>query len=169
MIESWDGREPRVDPLAWVHGSAVLIGDVEVGPHASVWPGSVLRGDMGLIRVGAWSNLQDGVICHDTADLSRTLVGERCTVGHRAILHGCIIEDECLIGMGSIIMDNAVIGRGSLIGAGALISPGKVIPPRSLVMGMPGRVVRGLTDAEVEGMQGAWKTYADKAARWRDR
>ena len=114
MIEQYDGHIPRVHPDAWVHDSAVLIGEVDVGARASVWPCAVLRGDMGLVRIGEDTNIQDGTICHDTTDISETLVGARCTIGHRVVLHGCIIEDDVLIGMGAVIMDNVRVGRGSL-------------------------------------------------------
>ena len=123
MIEALEGLVPVVHPTAWVHPSAVLIGEVELGPNVSIWPTAVLRGDMGLIRFGADSNLQDGAVCHNTSGRSETLIGERVTVGHRAILHGCIVEDDCLIGMGAIVMDNARIGAGSFVAAGAVVPP----------------------------------------------
>ena len=147
MLQSFEGVEPVLHPGAWAHECAVLIGDVELAPGASVWPGAVLRGDMGPVRVGRDSNLQDGVICHDTTDLSETVVGERVTVGHRAVLHGCRIENDCLVGMGAIVMDNVVVGTGSFVAAGALIPPGRVIPPGSFVLGVPGKVVRSVRDA----------------------
>jgi carbonic anhydrase/acetyltransferase-like protein (isoleucine patch superfamily) len=121
---------------------------------------------MGAIRIGAYTNLQDGVICHDTTNFSVTRVGDRVTVGHRVILHGCQIEDDALIGMGAIVMDNAVIGAHCLVGAGALVPSGKVLPPRSLVLGQPARVVRMLTDEEVANKASGWKTYAEKAKVW---
>lgn len=162
MIQECSGLWPVIDPDAWVHESAWVMGDVVLARGASVWPLCVLRGDMGPIRIGADTNLQDGVICHDTTDLSETLVGDRVTVGHRAVLHGCIIEDDCLIGMGAIVMDNARIGAGSLVAAGSLVPPGKVIPPESLVMGSPGRVVAPIDDARREQIAFGWKSYAAK-------
>lgn len=167
MIQEFDGLVPQVDEAAWVHEGAWVIGDVRLGPRVSVWPGAVLRGDMGAIVIGAESNLQDGVICHDTTDVSQTTVGRRVTVGHGAILHGCIVEDECLIGMGAIVMDNARIGTGSIVGAGALIPVGKVIPPGSLVLGSPGRVVRSLTPEDREMIDEGWQSYTAKLARWK--
>ncbi len=137
----------------------VVIGYVEIGERASVWPTAVLRGDMGLISIGDETSIQDGAICHDTGGRSETRIGKRVTVGHRAILHGCIVEDECLIGMGAIIMDNAVIGRGSLVGAGAVIPPGKIIPPGSVVMGAPGRIVREAGQMERDMIEHGWRAY----------
>ncbi len=167
MIESYDGRRPVIHPTAWVHPSAVLIGEVELGPGVSVWPTAVLRGDMGRIVFGAWSNVQDGVICHDTSGLSETIVGERVTVGHRAVLHGCIVEDDCLVGMGAIVMDNARVGAGSFIGAGALVTPNTVVPPGSLVLGVPARVVRPVGERERRAIEHAWAHYRDVVERYR--
>lgn len=167
MIESFDGHRPLLHPSAWVHASAVVIGEVELGPDVSIWPTAVLRGDMGLIRFGAGSNLQDGAVCHNTSGRSETLVGERVTVGHRAVLHGCIVEDDCLIGMGAIVMDNAVIGAGSFVAAGALVSPGKVIPPNSLVMGLPARVVGPAGDREHKAIAYSWQHYRETVDRYR--
>lgn len=169
MLQEFDGHVPRLHPTAWVHEGAWLIGDVELGEEVTIWPGAVLRGDMGPIRIGAQSNVQDGAICHDTTDHSETLVGERVTIGHRAVLHGCIVEDECLIGMGAIIMDNARIGAGSLVGAGAVVPPGKLIPPGSVVLGTPGRVVRAVGEVERAMIEEGWRTYAEMAHRWRAR
>ncbi len=167
MLQSFDGLVPTVDPTAWVHEGAWVIGDVRLGPRVSVWPGAVLRGDMGPVIVGADSNLQDGAICHDTTDLSQTVLGERVTVGHGAILHGCVIEDDCLIGMGAIVMDNARIGAGSIVGAGALVPVGKVIPPGSLVLGAPARVVRPVDARGREMIEEGWRSYVAKTARWK--
>lgn len=149
MIEPWQQHDPQIDPSAWVHSSAVIIGEVRLGPRVSVWPGVVLRGDQGSITVGAESNLQDGVIAHATGGSSHTWVGERVTVGHRALLHGCRVESDCLVGMGAILLDNCVIESGCIIGAGALVPVGRRIPARSLVLGTPGRVIRRVTDAEL--------------------
>ena len=109
MIEKYKGHTPQIDPEAFVHDNAVLIGDVVVGRRASIWPGVVLRGDQGAIRIGAETSIQDGSIGHATGGLSTTTIGQRCTVGHKALLHGCTVEDDCLIGMGAILMDNCVI------------------------------------------------------------
>ena len=167
MIQAFAEMVPAIDDTAWVHESAVVIGQVVLGPDVSVWPTAVLRGDMGLVRIGAGSNVQDGAVCHDTSGLSETLVGERCTIGHRAILHGCIVEDEVLVGMGAIVMDNARVGAGSIIGAGAVVTAGRVIPPGSLVLGVPARVVRQLRPDEARRIDEGWRTYVAKCAAWR--
>ncbi len=151
VLEPFDGVGPAVDPSAWCHWSAVLIGDVVIGPRANIWPGVVLRGDQGSLRVGAETSLQDGTIAHATKGLSWTSVGARCTIGHRVVLHGCTIEDDVLVGMGAIVLDNAVVESFCVIGAGAVVGAGKRIPRGSLVMGVPGKVVRTLSEAEIEG------------------
>ena len=147
---------PRIDPTAYVSPHAVVIGDVRLGPRVSVWPTAVLRGDINFIEIGEGSNVQDGSILHLAEDLP-VRVGKLVTIGHRAILHACTVEDECLIGMGATLLDGAVIGRGSIIGAHALVTKGAQIPPGSLVMGMPAKVVRMLTAEE----GAAIRTWAD--------
>lgn len=154
MLESYNDISPAVDPEAWVHDSATLIGDVVVKARATVWPSCVLRGDQGSVVIGEETSIQDGSVAHCTGGMSTTVIGDRCTVGHRVILHGCIVEDDCMIGMGAILLDNCRIGSGSIIGAGALIPVGKTIPPRSKVMGVPGRIVGEVTDWEYELMIG---------------
>lgn len=167
MIENLGELAPQIHPTAWVHQQASVIGEVELGPRVSIWPAAVLRGDMGLIRVGADSNIQDGTIGHNTDGHSETLVGERVTVGHRVLLHGCIVEDDCLIGMGAILMDNVRIGRGSFIAGGTLIPPGREIPPGSFVMGSPGRVIRPCGERETKAIGYAWKHYVETVERYR--
>lgn len=152
LIQGYRHHRPQIHPSAYVHESAVIIGEVTLGERASVWPGVVLRGDQGAILVGDETNLQDGTIAHATGGHSRVVLGARCTVGHRVVLHGCEVEDEVLVGMGAILLDNCRVGRHSLLGAGALVPAGRRIPPRSLVLGSPGKVVRTLTDAEIEQM-----------------
>lgn len=142
------GAVPAIDPTARAAENAVLVGDVKLGADVTVWYNAVLRGDVGPIRVGAGSNIQDNCTLHCAAGVP-TEVGRNVVVGHGAILHSCVVEDGCLIGMGAVVLDGSVVGAGSIVGAGALIPPGKVIPPGSLVMGMPGRVVRQATEAEM--------------------
>lgn len=132
-----------------MHASAVVIGDVRIGPRVSVWPGVVLRGDQGEIVVGEDSNLQDGTIAHATGGISTVTVGPRVTVGHRVLLHGCTVEGDALIGMGAILLDHCVVEPWSLVGAGALVPPGKRVPTRTLYLGNPGRVVRALTERDL--------------------
>lgn len=169
MIQTFESFVPKIHPTAWVHEGAWVIGEVELAADVSIWPTAVLRGDMGGIVIGEATNLQDGVVCHDTGGMSTTRVGARCTIGHRAVLHGCVIGDDCLIGMGSIVMDNAVIGAGSIVGAGSLVPARKEFPPGVLVMGSPATVVRDLTDAERRWVSGSWKIYLERAKWWRGR
>ncbi len=166
MIQEYDGVWPTIHPGAWAHESAIIIGDVTVGRGSSVWPTTVLRGDMGLIHVGEDTNIQDGTICHDTTDVSETWMGDRCTIGHRVVLHGCRIEDDVLVGMGAIVMDNVMVGSGCLIAAGTLLTPGKVIPAGSVVMGSPGKIVRQVGPRELKMIAHGWKSYATKLAKW---
>lgn len=159
MIETWNGFHPRIDPTAWVHASAVIIGDVTLGARVSVWPTVVLRGDQGSITVGEETNLQDGTIAHATGGVSTVVVGRRCTVGHRALLHGCRVGDDCLVGMGSILLDNCEVGDEAVIGAGALVPVGMKVPPRALVLGVPGKVARTLSDRDLERIRTGHTTY----------
>jgi carbonic anhydrase/acetyltransferase-like protein (isoleucine patch superfamily) len=140
---------PLVHPTAYIDESAQVIGDVEIGEESSVWMAVVIRGDVHRIRVGRRTNLQDGTIVHVMRDTHPTTIGDDVTVGHGAIIHGCTIEDGCLVGMGAIVLNGALVGAGSLVAAGTLVTEGMQIPPRSLVMGSPGKVRRPLTDAEV--------------------
>ncbi|MGH8017550.1 MAG: gamma carbonic anhydrase family protein [Opitutaceae bacterium] len=132
-------RDPRVDPTAYVAPGATLIGDVRLGFNCSVWPGTVLRGDINFIEVGEGTNIQDGTIVH-LADDHPVRVGKYVTIGHAAMIHACTIEDECLIGMQATILDGAVIGRNSIVGAHALVRQGTIVPPGSLVVGVPATI-----------------------------
>ncbi len=159
MLEPYGELHPVLSPTAWVHRSAVVSGDVVLGDHVGIWPTAVLRGDQGAIRVGARSNIQDGCVVHNTGDLSTTHVGEQVTVGHRAVLHGCQIGSNVLVGMGAIILDNAQIGDWSMIGAGALVTARTIIPPGSLVLGSPARVIKPLSDEQREWITHSWNVY----------
>jgi carbonic anhydrase/acetyltransferase-like protein (isoleucine patch superfamily) len=147
MILAYSGRSPRVAASAFIAPSADIIGEVEISENASVWFQSVLRGDIEPIRVGANSNIQDGSVLH-TVEGAPTIVGEWVTIGHRAVIHGCTIEDHCLIGMGAVILSGARVGEGSIIAAGAVVAEGTIVPPRSLYMGIPARFRRELHDAD---------------------
>ena len=142
---------PSISDSAYIDPTAVIIGDVDIGEAVSVWPGVVLRGDQGAITIGAQSNIQDGTIAHATRGISKVYVGERVTVGHPALLHGCRVDSDCLIGMGAILLDNCHIHSGSIIGAGALVTSGTVIPSGVLALGSPARVVRPLRPNERKG------------------
>ncbi|MDF1738998.1 MAG: gamma carbonic anhydrase family protein [Verrucomicrobiales bacterium] len=158
---------PNIHQTSFVAPGAVVIGDVELGAHSSVWYQSVLRADIQRIAVGEGSNIQDGVVIHLASDRGTT-VGNYVTVGHKALLHACEIEDEVLVGMGAIIMDGAVVGARSIVGAGSLIPRGKIIPPGSLVMGSPGRVVRALSGAEQGEIRGWAEKYISVAREHRE-
>ena len=163
MIRDHRGRLPRVAPGAFIDDSAQVIGDVEIGEESSVWMGVVIRGDVNSIRIGKRSNVQDGTIVHVMTKTHPTTIGDNVTIGHGAIIHGCTIDDQCLIGMGAILLNGSHVGTGSIIAAGTLLVEGAKIPPRSLVMGSPGKVKRTLTDAEVLDIQ----AYADRYVGFR--
>ncbi len=151
MLLNLEGRrEPVIDPEAWVAPTAVVVGAVTLGPRVSVWYQTVVRADREAITIGAGSNLQDGTVVHADPAFP-TELGENVTVGHRAVLHGCKIGSNTVVGMGAVILNGAVVGEQCLIGAGALVPQGFVVPPRSLVLGSPAKVRRELTEAEIEG------------------
>jgi carbonic anhydrase/acetyltransferase-like protein (isoleucine patch superfamily) len=160
------GKRPSLDPTAFIHAQAVVIGDVRVGPQASVWPTAVLRGDINFIEVGEGSNIQDGAIVH-LADDYPARIGRYVTVGHRATIHACTVEDECLIGMGATILDGAVIGAQSIVGAHALVPQGLIVPPGSMVLGLPARVTRALTMLERQGLRNWAEKYIGVATAHR--
>ena len=166
MIWSLDGIAPQIDTQAWVAPDAQVMGRVVIGAGASVWFGAVLRGDTEVIELGQGSNVQDLCVLH-TDPGHPLVIGADCTIGHRAILHGCRIGDGALIGMGATVLNGAVIGSGALIGAGALIPEGKVIPDGALVMGAPGRVVRMLDADALAGLRASAARYRANAARFR--
>jgi carbonic anhydrase/acetyltransferase-like protein (isoleucine patch superfamily) len=142
------------------------MGDVAIGAESSVWYTAVVRGDMAPIRIGSQTNLQDGTVAH-VDDGAPCTIGDRVGVGHRVILHGCTVEDDCLIGMGSILLNGVVVGRGSLVAAGALLAEGMKVPPGSLVMGMPGRVIRPVTAELSKRIEQTWRHYVEQAKRHR--
>jgi carbonic anhydrase/acetyltransferase-like protein (isoleucine patch superfamily) len=147
MIRSFRDINPVIPASAYVDVSAQVLGDVILGENSSVWLNAVLRGDVNAIRIGAGSNIQDGAVLHGMKDLYPVLVGDRCTIGHNATVHGCVLEDDVLVGMGAVILNDAHIGAGSIIAAGAVIPEHTIIPPRSLVAGVPGKVRRAVDDA----------------------
>ena len=160
-----DDQAPRLAAGAWAAPSADLIGDVRLAARASVWFGAVIRADNTPIMVGEDSNIQDGAIGHSDPGFPLT-IGARVTVGHQAILHGCTIGDDCLIGMGARILNGAVLESECLVGAGALVTEGKTFPSGSLIVGTPARLVRQLTDDEKRALRISAAHYADKAARY---
>jgi carbonic anhydrase/acetyltransferase-like protein (isoleucine patch superfamily) len=150
MIKKFRGKFPIIPDSCYISESVDLIGDVTLGENVSLWFGTIVRGDMHFITIGNRSNIQDNSVIHVTTDVSPTRIGDEVTVGHNAIIHGATIQDRCLIGMGAIIMDDVVIGEGSIVGAGAVVPPNMIIPPRSLVVGLPAKIVRQTTDKELE-------------------
>jgi len=168
MIVPFDNKSPLVHPTAFIAENAVVIGDVEIGEDSSVWFGSVIRGDVNYIRIGARTNIQDHTIIHVNTGTHPTILEDEITVGHRVTLHGCYVESGCLVGIGSIVLDGARIGRNSLIAAGSLVTPNTQIPPRSMVMGAPARVKRELTQNELAGMSRNWQSYVDLKDQYLD-
>jgi len=167
MIRPFGGVYPQIPKSAYVDISAQVIGDVHLGEQTSVWCNAVLRGDMFYIRIGDRSNVQDNCVIHTRTGSHPTILEEEVTVGHSVTLHGCYVERGALIGIGSIVLDDARVGTKSLVAAGSLISPGTIIPPRSLVMGVPARVKRPLTDEEVAGLDEFWKNYVNYVPRYK--
>ncbi len=166
MIKPFGSSKPNVHPSAFVADDAIVIGDVEIGDDASIWFGSVVRGDVNYIRIGDRTNIQDACVIHVSSKNHPTVLEHEITVGHRVTLHGCHVEMGCLIGIGSIILDGARIGARSLVAAGSLVTPGTVIPPESLVMGAPAKVKRPLTPEEIENLDNSWKNYVELSRRY---
>ncbi|MCM2323972.1 MAG: gamma carbonic anhydrase family protein [Oligoflexia bacterium] len=163
MILPHHGKWPRIHETAFVAPSADLIGEVEIGPHSSVWFQCVVRGDVNWIKIGARTNIQDHSVLHVTRRKHPLTIGDEVTVGHRAALHGCTIGNRVLVGIGAIVLDEAVIGDDSIIGAGALVTKGTRIPPRSLVLGAPARVARELTAEEIAWLAESAENYVGDA------
>ncbi len=158
MIRAYRGRTPAADPTVRIAENATLAGDITLGPRSNIWYGAVLRGDVASIEIGQGTNLQDGVVLHSGVD-HPIRVGSNVTVGHRAIVHGCTVEDGCLIGMGAILLNGCVIGAGSLVAAGSLVTQYTVIPPGSLVMGSPAKVTRLLQPEEIDNLLRSAQRY----------
>ncbi len=159
MILSYRGHWPQIHETAFIAPSADIIGDVKIGDHSSVWFQSVIRGDVHRIRIGQNTNIQDHSMLHVTRQACPLLIGDEVTLGHRVTLHGCTIGNRVFVGMGSIILDNAVIEQDCLIGAGTLITQNMKIPPRTLVLGSPGKVIRALTEKELEFLKQSAANY----------
>jgi carbonic anhydrase/acetyltransferase-like protein (isoleucine patch superfamily) len=161
-----DDQQPQIHPTAFVADSAQLIGDVVMGEDSSVWFGAVARGDTETITIGAGSNVQDASVLHADHGFPLT-IGERVTVGHQVMLHGCTIGDESLIGIGAVVLNGAHIGKHCLVGAGSLVTEGKVFPDGSMILGSPARVVRQLTPEQIEGLRRSAQGYVENARRYR--
>jgi gamma-carbonic anhydrase len=167
MIRSYRGRTPQIPASAYIDPDAVIIGDVTMGEHSSVWPGVVIRGDVNWIRIGARTNIQDGSVLHVMMDTHPLLLGDAVTIGHGVILHGCTIESRVLIGMGSVLLNGAKIGTGSIVAAGTLVPENTVVPPGSLFMGHPGKFRRALTPEDQAGIEAYAARYIQYAETYK--
>ena len=164
MLQPYLDKKPQLGEGVRAHETSVVIGDVTLGAGVSLWPHTVLRGDYNSIQVGRGSNIQDGAVVHND-HAHKAIIGEDCVVGHQACVHGSTVGDRCLIGIGSILLNGSVIGDECIIGAGTVVPEGKQIPPRSLVLGIPGKVIRAVTDEEVAktvASAGHYRGYAER-------
>ena len=159
ILRAYEGKEPTLGEDVFVAETATIIGDVVIGAQSSIWFGAVLRGDEDEIRIGARTNIQDNCVLHATRAVHSLHIGDEVTIGHGVIAHGCTIERGALIGMGSRILDGARVGELALVGAGALVGEGMDVPPRTLVVGVPGRVKRDLRPEEIAHLEQSWKNY----------
>jgi carbonic anhydrase/acetyltransferase-like protein (isoleucine patch superfamily) len=164
MIRNYLGHAPQIAATAYIDPQAVVIGDVVIGEHSSVWPCAVLRGDVNFMRIGSRTNIQDGSVLHVMRDTNPLILGDNVTVGHAVVLHGCTVESRCLIGMGSIILNGATIGAGSIIAAGTLVPERTIVAPGSLFMGQPGKLRRALTPEDLESID----RYAQRYVEYKD-
>jgi carbonic anhydrase/acetyltransferase-like protein (isoleucine patch superfamily) len=161
ILRGYEGKNPRLGARIFVAENAAIIGDVELGDDCSIWYSATIRGDVHSIRIGPRTNIQDNCAVHVTNEKWPTTIAAEVTIGHGAIVHGCTVERGALIGMGSRVLDGATIGESALVGAGALVPEGMRVPPRTLVVGVPARVVRPLTDDELQRLEQSWQNYVD--------
>lgn len=166
MLRTFQGIKPTVADSVFIDETAVVIGDVHIGEQSSVWFHTVIRGDVHYIRIGNRTNIQDLSILHVTHDTHPLVLGNDVTIGHHVVLHGCTIQDRVLVGMGAIIMDGAVIGEDSVIAAGALVTEGMVVPAKSLVLGIPAKVKRPVTEAELSWIKSSALNYVQYAQQY---
>ncbi len=174
MIYPFEGKTPRIHKSAFTAKNSTIIGNVEIGAYSSVWPGAVLRGDLSSITIGRYTSIQDNCVIHVEGELSDpsagspAVIGDYCTIGHGALLHGCHIGNRVLIGAHAAIFNKAVIGEGSIIGMGCVVPDNKEIPPRRVVVGVPGRIVREITEEEWERSKAHAELYANLAKKYKD-
>jgi carbonic anhydrase/acetyltransferase-like protein (isoleucine patch superfamily) len=161
ILRAYEGKSPRLGARVFVAENAAIIGDVEIGNDCSIWYGTTVRGDVNFIRIGSRTNVQDNCTIHVEHEKWSTVIAEEVTIGHGAIVHGCTIHRGALIGMGSRVLDGAVIGESALVGAGALVPEGMRVPPRVLVVGVPARIKRPLTEEELAKLDQSWRNYVD--------
>lgn len=167
IIKAYKGILPRIHPHAWIAENAVIIGDVEIGARSSIWYNVVIRGDLNQIRIGEDVNIQDGAVIHVESDDGPCLIGDRVTVGHQCIVHGCVVADDALIGMGATILSWSTIGTGALIAAGALVKEYQTVPERTMWAGVPAKQRAEVTDEVFQRMQEGWKHYVSLAESYR--
>lgn len=168
MIKKYRGHGPNIHPSVFVAENAIIIGNVEIDENSSIWYGVTIRGDINRVRIGRDTNIQDQTVIHvdrakEGTDYGATIIGDRVTIGHRALLHACKIGNDCLIGMGAIILSGAEIGEGSIVGAGALVRENQKIPPRSLVVGLPATIKGGVSDERLNQIKESARHYMDLA------
>jgi carbonic anhydrase/acetyltransferase-like protein (isoleucine patch superfamily) len=163
MMRAFKDILPQIDSSTYVEESANIIGDVIIGEKSSIWFNSVIRGDVNYIRIGSKTNIQDSCVLHVTKDTHPLVVGNEVTVGHNVTLHGCTVKDRCLIGMGAIILDGAEVGEDSMVAAGCLVKQGMIVPPKTLVVGVPARIARPLTEKEIKRIKQSAQNYIDYA------
>lgn len=166
MIRTFHGIKPTIATSAFIEETAVVIGDVVIGEESSVWFHAVIRGDVNYIRIGRRTNVQDLCMLHVTHDTAPLVIGDDVTIGHNVVLHGCVIKDRVLIGMGTIIMDGAVIGEDSVVGAGALVTEGTIVPSKSLLLGSPAKVKRLVTEQELAWIKESAQNYIQYARHY---
>ena len=171
LIREYNGVSPKIHESVFIAETAAIIGDVEIGANASIWYGVVIRGDMNYIRIGANTNIQDGTVIHVDSEGSHstgrpTLIGDNVTVGHRALLHACVLENNCFVGMGSTLLDGAVVESGAMVAAGALVTPGKRVLKGQLWGGAPARFMRDLRDQELEAFDYVTEHYIDVSGKY---
>jgi carbonic anhydrase/acetyltransferase-like protein (isoleucine patch superfamily) len=159
MLISFKDKSPHIDPSVYVAKTAEIIGDIEIGENSSIWNGAVLRGDMNYIKLGKNVNVQDNAVIHGTFLKYPTIIGNNVSIGHAAIVHGCTIKNDCIIGMGAKVLEGAEIGAWCMVGAGAVITEGMKIPDGSLVLGVPAKIVKELTDEQKERITANWQSY----------
>ncbi len=166
IVRPFGGKAPQLHDSVFAVESAVVVGDVEIGEHTSLWFGAIVRGDVNFIRIGARTNIQDHSVLHVTSRTHPTIVGDDVTIGHRVTLHGCTVKDRCLIGIGSVVMDGAVVGEDAMVGAGALVPPNMIVPKGTLALGSPARVKRDLTADEIAFLRTSAQNYVRYAQQY---
>jgi gamma-carbonic anhydrase len=161
MIMEFRGKRPKVDPTAFIVHSALVIGDVEVGPGANIWFQSIVRGDTNYIRIGACCNIQDACVLHVERETHPLILEDDAVLGHRVVVHGCRIRRGALVGIGAIVLNGAEVGEEAIVGAGAVVTPNSIIPPRTLALGMPARPVRALTENDLAAIRQTRQNYLE--------